>query len=153
MTSPFIKDHVDCRARIMSVSLKREREFVDWLTSLNLMIFMRMIFICVSFLNHPWQRAENINIPFSIRLSYMNCLLTYALLIPEAATSRKLRSHGHIMYEIPRTHSVFGKRAFNVFAPTSGSNLKGHLKPERCISLNYFKSKMKEYLVNVCTCF
>ncbi len=51
----------------------------------------------------------------------LNKLPSYlcSLLAPKSVSSCNLRTHGFIMYEIPRTRSVFGKRAFNVFAPSS----------------------------------
>ena len=76
-----------------------------------------------------------------------------SLLTQKPVCSLNLRSHGQILYQIPRTRSAFGERAFSVYAPTSWTEIQAHFKLDHCISLDNFKTIIKDHLTSVCTCF
>ncbi len=80
--------------------------------------------------------------------SYLCSLLTL-----KVTTSKcNLRSYGQIMYDIPRTRTVFGESAFKVFAPLSWYKLQNHLKFDYLPSMTQFKIRIKDYLSTICTC-
>ncbi len=78
--------------------------------------------------------------------SYLCSLLTL-----KVTTSKcNLRSCGQIMYDIPRTRTVFGESAFKVFAPLSWYKLQNHLKLDYLPTMTQFR--IKDYLSTKCTC-
>ncbi len=62
-----------------------------------------------------------------------------------------LRSYGQIMYDIPRTRTVFGESAFNVFAPLSWYKLQNQLKLDYLLTMTQFKIRIKDYMITKCT--
>ncbi len=91
----------------------------------------------------------NIGTYFFIRPYYINCLLIHVLYWLQKLTVAVTFGLTDI---IPQTHSVFGKRAFNAFTPASWSELQDHLKLERRIGVDDFKTR-RDYLTSVCTRF
>ncbi len=80
--------------------------------------------------------------------SYLCSLLTLKV----TTSKSNLRSYGQIMYDIPRTRTVFGESAFKVFAPLSWYKLQNNLKLDYLPSMTQFKIRMKDYLSTICTC-
>lgn len=76
-----------------------------------------------------------------------------SLLIPKVTTGKcNLRSNGQIMYDIPRTRTVFGESAFKFFAPSTWYKLQKYLKLEHLPTLMQFKIRIRDYLRTICTC-
>ena len=69
-----------------------------------------------------------------------------SLMVPKTNSARITRSSSLIMYNVPRTRTTFGESAFKSFAPSSLCKLQEHLKLESLITLNNYKSRIKDYL-------
>ena len=69
-----------------------------------------------------------------------------SLMVPKTNSARITRSSSLIMYNVPRTRTTFGESAFKSFAPSSWCKLQEHLKLESLITLNNYKSRIKDYL-------
>ena len=69
-----------------------------------------------------------------------------SLMVPKTNSARITRSSSLIMYNVPRTRTTFGESAFKYFAPSSWCKLQEHLKLESLITLNNYKSRIKDYL-------
>lgn len=77
---------------------------------------------------------------------YMSSLLTVV------SQEYNLRTSRYILLKIPSMKTEFGKTAFVFSAPTAWNELQKSLKLIVYISVNEFKSYLKETLQTVCTC-
>lgn len=73
-------------------------------------------------------------------------------IIPRSVGQYSLRSQDFLTLSVPHARTELGKRAFAFSAPTAWNKLQNDLRLDQLITLNAFKTKMKELEADLITC-
>ena len=112
--------------------------------------------------DHITEAMHNLHwLPLTYRIKYKLCLMMYAAVngrcptyiselvrpVAEIAGRARLRSATTHQYDVPRTRTEFGKRAFSVVAPRHWNELPLQLR--QCSGVAAFKRQLKTHYFNI----